>query len=103
MQTAYMKQIKEGAMENDVILVGDFEENYWFVLQDAVHGVHWNNQQATIHPLVIYHRFPVTELMNNDLKHFGFVIISDCMTHNDRTPPFPTKACCLLQRATSSF
>ncbi len=39
MQTAYMKQIKEGAMENEVILVGDFAENYRFVLQDAAHGV----------------------------------------------------------------
>ncbi len=103
MQTAYMKQIKEGAMENKVILVADFAENYRSVLQDAAHGFHWNNEQATIHPLVIYHRFLDTELMDNDLKHFSFVIISDCMTHNNRTPPFPTKACCLLQRATSSF
>ena len=40
MQSAYMKQIKDGAMENEVIIVGDFAEKYSFVLQDAAQGFH---------------------------------------------------------------
>ena len=38
MQSVYMKQIKDGAMENEVIVVGDFAERYSFVLQDAAQG-----------------------------------------------------------------
>ena len=36
------------------ILVGDFAENFTFVMQDEVQSYHWNNAQATIHPLVCY-------------------------------------------------
>ena len=34
--------------------MGDFPENFTFVMQDEVQSYHWNNAQATIHPLVCY-------------------------------------------------
>ena len=34
--------------------MGDFAENFTFVMQDEVQSYHWNNAQATIHPLVCY-------------------------------------------------
>ena len=81
-QAAYMKTIKDGAMEGKVLIVGDFAENYSFVLQDAAQGFHWNNNQATIHPFVIYHRFPIASDMTSSLKSLSFVIVSDCLTHD---------------------
>ena len=56
--------------------------SYSFVLQDAAQGFHWNNSQATIHPFVIYHRFPLPGNKNTNLKSLSFVIISDCLTHD---------------------
>ena len=58
-QSTFMKEIKEGPMDGEVLVIGDFAENYSFVLQDEIQGYHWTNSQATIHPFVIYHRFPV--------------------------------------------
>ena len=34
--------------------MGDFAENFTFVMQGEVHLYHWNNGQATIHPFVCY-------------------------------------------------
>ena len=38
------------------IVLFDFAENYSFVIQDEVQGFHWNNLQATLHPIVLYYR-----------------------------------------------
>jgi len=46
-------------------------------LQDAVQGFHWNNQQATIHPFVVYYNTP-----NYSLQHLSFVVKSDCLQHD---------------------
>lgn len=62
---------------NEVIALGDFAENYSFILQDAAQGYHWNNAQATIHPFVAYFLDD-----KNNLAHGNLAIISDCVTHN---------------------
>jgi hypothetical protein len=56
--------------------LGDFWENYSFIIQDAAQGFHWSNQQATIHPFV-------SDFKNskNKLENLCFVIISECMYH----------------------
>ena len=36
-----------------LIIMGDFAENYKFMVQDEVQGFHWNNLQCTLHPVVI--------------------------------------------------
>ena len=82
LQASYVARIKEGPMEGEVLVIGDFAENYSFVLQDAAQGFHWNNSQATIHPFVIYHRLPLPGDDNTNLKSLSFVIISDCLTHD---------------------
>ena len=58
------------------VVIGDFSENYSFVLQDAAQGFHWNNSQATIHPFVAYYR------ESGKLEHVSYVIISDCLHHD---------------------
>ena len=36
--------------------MADFAENYSMVVQDAVQGWHWTEQQCTIHPIIIYYK-----------------------------------------------
>jgi hypothetical protein len=57
--------------------LGDFSENYSFIIQDAAQGLHWNNQQATIHPFVSCFKNSKKELENP-----CFVIISECLYHD---------------------
>lgn len=57
-------------------MIGDFAENYSFVLQDAAQGFHWNNSQATIHPFVAYY------VECDILHHISYVVISDCLHHD---------------------
>ena len=59
--------------------MGDFAENFTFVMQDEVQSYHWNNAQATIHPLVCYW------LENGVSKHVACVAVSECLTHDTIT------------------
>jgi hypothetical protein len=43
-----LKETKPSLQDREVIVLGDFLENYAFIIQDAAQGFHWNNQQATI-------------------------------------------------------
>lgn len=38
-------------------------------------GFHWNNNQATIFPIVFYYQ------KNNSIEHKTLIIISDCLKH----------------------
>ena len=55
-QSSYLKLLKETLLEQECILLGDFSENYSFIVQDAAQGFHWENSQATLSPFVAYHR-----------------------------------------------
>ena len=58
------------------LVIGDFSENYSFMLQDAAQVFHWNNSQATIHPFVVYYK------ESGKLQHISYVVISDCSHHD---------------------
>ena len=76
-QAAYLKKVKENLKSNEVIVLGDFAENHTFLVQDEIQGYHWNNQQCTLHPVVLYYRKDVESdvtsrsicFISNDLKH----------------------------------
>lgn len=79
-QTSYVSQLKGNLESNQCIILGDFAENYSFIIQDAVQGQHWDNSQATLHPFVVYYCDN-----DNDLKSISVCVISDCMTHATST------------------
>ena len=56
--------------------MGDFSENYSFIIHDAVQGHHWNNDQATIHPFVVYYA------NQGVLQSLNFVVISNYLVHD---------------------
>ena len=76
MQAQYLQEAKRSLAEGEFLAVGDFAENYAFVVQDASQSFHWNNSQATLHPFVIYY------MTDGNLENCSFVIISECNTHD---------------------
>ena len=58
--------------QNEGVLVGDFSENYSFLVQDAAQGYRWDNSQCTLHPFVFYFKGE-----DSNLKHESFCFFSD--------------------------
>lgn len=77
-QAQYFKTTKENLRPGEFVVTLDFSENFAFVVQEAVQGFHWNNNQATVHPMVIY--FWNQETAKVD--HVSYVGISDCLEHD---------------------
>lgn len=77
-QTNYLKELKESLHDNEAIVLGDFSENYSFIVQDAAQGFHWENSQCTLHPFVVYWR----DSPSNTTKHTSFCFLSPDTRHN---------------------
>ncbi|KAK3933277.1 RNA-splicing ligase RtcB-like protein [Frankliniella fusca] len=77
-QAGALKEMKANLKVGEVITLGDFSENYSFLIQDAIQGYHWNNEQATLHPFVSYFRSTV----DSEVQHCILVVVSDAMDHN---------------------
>lgn len=75
-QSAYFAQLKERVGEGEVVVQGDFAENFSFVVQDAAQGFHWDSSQCTVHPFVVYWREEGVSC------HESFCCISDGTKHN---------------------
>ena len=78
-QSKYLKNLKENLSINEVIVLGDFAENYQFLIQDEIQGYHWNSQQCTIHPVVIYFH---PQKSSEKLSHLSLCFISDDLSHD---------------------
>ena len=77
-QSQYFRSAKDNLKTGDFVVTLDFLENFAFVVQEAVQGFHWNNNQAAIHPFVIYYKNNET----NKIEHVSYVGISDCLKHD---------------------
>ena len=55
-QSKYLNELKEELDTNSIILLGDFAENYAFVVQDEIQSYHWNTKQFSFHPIVLYYK-----------------------------------------------
>ena len=76
MQMAFLWNKKEELINGEFIIIGDFAENYAFIVQDAVQSFHWNNSQAMVYPFVVYYG------EDSKLTHKSFVVISDYNQHD---------------------
>lgn len=77
-QSQYFRNSKVSLKEGEFIVTLDFSENYAFVVQEAAQGFHWNNNQATVHPFVIYYQGQETK----KVEHISYVGVSDCLEHD---------------------
>jgi len=75
-QSKFLSDCKAFCESGVFIVLCDFAENYSFVVQDAVQSFHWCNDQATIHPFVVYHK------ENDKLLVDSFVVISESLHHD---------------------
>lgn len=75
-QSSYLRFVKDNLIEKECVVICDFAENYAFVAQNAVPGFHWNNDQATVYPVMIYYK------MNGVLEKKSLIIISDNLHHD---------------------
>jgi len=91
-QSQFLQTTKSGLKVGEFLVIGDFAENYSFVLQDAAQSFHWTNSQATIHPFICYY----IDATNESIKHVSFVVVSESNTHD-------TVAVHLFQRVLIAF
>ena len=75
-QSRYLKKLKPKIGSSAVLFLGDFAENYQFVIQDEVQGFRWNNSQCTPHPAVTPYQ------QNGELKNISYCVISDDRKHD---------------------
>ena len=76
-QAKFLKAKKEELSANEGIVLGDFAENYQFLIQDEIQSYHWSKEYCTLHPLVLYFRGP-----SGNIEHESFCFISDDNTHD---------------------
>jgi hypothetical protein len=77
-QANFLRQLKENLEEEKCVVIGDFSESYSPLWQDAVQGVHWSDEQVTIHPFVVYYK-------DRKIEHLNFAAISDTKDHKNET------------------
>ena len=53
-QANFLRVMKESLKVNEVIVLGDFAENYHFLVQDEIQSYHWSKEYCTPHPLIVY-------------------------------------------------
>ena len=75
-QARYLKQRKENNTEETALFLGDFAENYIFLIQDEIQSYHLSNKQCSLHPVVVY--FKEGEF----LKHRSYCVLSDDLMHD---------------------
>ena len=81
-QSRYLAERKESLKEGEFLVIGDFSENFSFVVQDKAQSFHWDNGMVTLHPFVYYYKD------EGQICHGNFVLISDCNTRYCCSPPF---------------
>ena len=76
-QAQYVKSKKESLGKNEALVMGEFAENYQFLIQDEIQSYHWGKEYCTLHPLVIYYRNE-----ESHLQHLSLCFISDGNTND---------------------
>ena len=76
-QANFLTAKKESLKANEVIVLGDFAENYQFLVQDEIQSYHWSKEYCTLHPLVVY-------FIDGDgnIQHNSLCFISDDNNHD---------------------
>ena len=77
-QANFLRAKKESLKANEVIVLGDFAENYQFLVQDEIQSYHWSKEYCTLHPPVVYFSDSDRNIQHNSLCF----IISDDNNHD---------------------
>ena len=76
-QANLLRAKKESLQVNEMIVLGDFAENYHILVQDEIQSYHWSKEYCTLHPLVVY-------FIDHDgnIQHNSLCFISDDNNHD---------------------
>ena len=76
-QANFLRAKKESQKANEVIVLGDFAENYQFLVKDEIQSYHWSKEYCTLHPLMVY-------FIHNDgnIQHNSLCFIYDDNSHD---------------------
>ena len=77
-QATYLKGLKSAIGMEEVIVLGDFAENYKFLIQDEIQSYHWNQRQCTLHPIVLYYKCNESA----EVSSKSLCVISDDLEHD---------------------
>ena len=77
-QAKFLKDLKIELEDNECIVLGDFAENYEFVVQDEIQSYHWSKDSCTLHPIVVYFKIPGEK----EIQHKSFCFMSDDRNHD---------------------
>ena len=55
--------------KGQVLFVHDFSQNLLLVAQDEVSTAHWDHEQVTLHPTVVYYVGPCRKLIKEEVIH----------------------------------
>ena len=75
-QAGCLKQLKNTIGADEMIVLGDFAENYFFLVQKEIQGYHWNKSQCSLHPLVVHIR------SSDNLVESSLCILSEDLNHD---------------------
>jgi hypothetical protein len=78
-QGKFISALKEKLVPGEIVLHQDYAENYGVFIQDSVQGAHWNNQQLTVFPSIVYYKTEST------IQTMSYVCISDDNNHENET------------------
>ena len=77
-QGKYLKDLKDNLSPKECIVLGDFAENYKYIIQDEIQSFHWTSDSCTLHPVVLYYKNPGSD----ELMHLSFCFVSDDLEHD---------------------
>ena len=66
-QANFLRAKKESLKANEVIVLGDFTENYKFFVKDEIQSFHWSKEYSTLHPLMVYFIHSDGNIQHNSL------------------------------------
>ncbi|KAE8748198.1 hypothetical protein FOCC_FOCC005036 [Frankliniella occidentalis] len=74
-QAQYFRKQQASLTEGEIMVVGDFAENYTFKVQNMTPAFYFGGTQATIHPFSCYFK------KDEEIKQYSCAVISDCLDH----------------------
>ena len=62
--------------EGTIIKIQDFSENFTWLLPNEIVAIHWTQEQATVHPVVVLRK------VEDQVREDHFVFVSDDLKHD---------------------
>ena len=76
-QSQYLNKLKENLKCGEATILEDYAENVSFIVEDEIQACHWNNQQCSLHLIILYYR----KENESDLVSTFICFISDDLKH----------------------